>query len=116
MSAYRRGSVVLVRLDPVEGSEQGKTRPCVVVQNDVANRISRTVTIVPIVGYMDKIASYPVCVAVDAGVGGLRHRSIVNCAHVRTVVAARIAATPIGQLPAATMIHVDDALRVHMAL
>lgn len=36
MSLYRRGSVVSVRLDPVVGSEQGKTRPCVVVQNDIA--------------------------------------------------------------------------------
>ena len=37
-----RGCVVKVRLDPVEGSEQGKTRPCVVVQNDVASRFSST--------------------------------------------------------------------------
>ena len=116
MSTYCRGSVVLVRLDPVEGSEQGKTRPCVVVQNDVANRVSRTATIVPVVSHLDKIASYPVCVALDAGAGGLRHRSIVNCAHVRTVDASRIAAPPLGQLPATTMTAVDAALRVHLAL
>lgn len=27
----RRGEVWLIRLDPVEGSEQGKTRPCLIV-------------------------------------------------------------------------------------
>ncbi|MDP3656767.1 MAG: type II toxin-antitoxin system PemK/MazF family toxin [Brevundimonas sp.] len=43
----RRGDVWLVRLDPVEGSEQGSTRPCVVVSPPEASpyRIS---TIVPL--------------------------------------------------------------------
>ncbi len=116
MNTYRRGSIVLVRLDPVVGSEQGKTRPCVVVQNDIANRMSRTVTIVPVVGYLDKIAQYPVCVPIDAGVGGLHYRSIVNCAHVRTVDAARLAAPPLGELPTGAMELVDTAMRIHLGL
>jgi len=43
-----RGMVVEVSLDPVIGHEQGRSRPCVVVQNDVGNRFSSTTIIVPL--------------------------------------------------------------------
>jgi len=34
-----RGAVLEVNLDPTVGSEANKTRPCVVVQNDIGNAI-----------------------------------------------------------------------------
>lgn len=72
---------------------------------------------VPVVGYLEKIASYPVCVPVDAGVAGLRRRSIVNCAHVRTVDATRLSPSPpLGDLPDARMREIDAALRIHLGL
>jgi len=37
---YRRGDIVRVDLEPVRGSEQGKVRPCIIVQNDIANKFS----------------------------------------------------------------------------
>jgi len=112
---FRRGSVALVRLDPVEGSEQGKTRPCVVVQNDVANRLSSTVTIVPVVGYIEKIARYPLCVALEKGVAGL-NTSVVNCAHVRTVDRRRLVLPVLGQIPDHVLALVDRALGIHLGL
>lgn len=42
-----RGDVWLVRLDPVEGSEQGKTRPCLIVSPPDAGPY-RVSTIVPL--------------------------------------------------------------------
>jgi len=45
-----RGAVVEVNLDPVVGSEANKTRPCVVIQNDVGNRFSPIVIIAAITG------------------------------------------------------------------
>ncbi|MES2861026.1 MAG: type II toxin-antitoxin system PemK/MazF family toxin [Pseudomonadota bacterium] len=42
-----RGHVWLVRLDPVEGSEQGKTRPCLIVSPPDAAPY-RITTIVPL--------------------------------------------------------------------
>ncbi len=113
---FVRGSVVKVRLDPVEGSEQGETRPCVVVQNDVANRLSGTVTIVPVVGHVEKLARYPVCVAVDRGIAGLRKASIVNCSHVRTVDRRRIILPALGVLPRDVLERVDLALSMHLGL
>jgi len=38
-NAICRGDIFLVRLDPVMGSEQGKTRPCVIIQNDLGTNI-----------------------------------------------------------------------------
>jgi mRNA interferase MazF len=42
-----RGEVYLVRLDPTLGSENRKTRPCVVVSPDELNRYLRTVIVAP---------------------------------------------------------------------
>jgi mRNA interferase MazF len=44
----KRGDVVLVNLDPVIGSEQGKTRPAIIIQHDALNKNSKTTIIVPI--------------------------------------------------------------------
>ncbi len=43
-----RGEVWWVRLDPTVGSEIAKTRPCIVVTNDLLNERRRTVVVVPI--------------------------------------------------------------------
>jgi mRNA interferase MazF len=44
----QRGDIVLVRLDPAEGSEQKGTRPCVVIQNNAANRAISTTIVAPL--------------------------------------------------------------------
>ena len=44
----KRFEVWLVRLDPVLGSEIGKTRPAVIVSPDEANASLRTVLVVPL--------------------------------------------------------------------
>ena len=43
----RRGELWWVRLDPTEGSEIRKTRPCLVLTADSLNRLRRTVVVVP---------------------------------------------------------------------
>lgn len=43
-----RGDVFWVTLDPVQGSEMTKTRPCVVVSSTELNAVRRTVVIVPL--------------------------------------------------------------------
>ena len=41
----KRGDIVLVNLDPVIGSGQGKTRPGLIIQNDVGNQYSPVIII-----------------------------------------------------------------------
>ena len=44
----KRDEIYWTRLDPVEGSEIGKTRPCVIVSLDVLNRVLATVVVCPL--------------------------------------------------------------------
>lgn len=46
--AIERADVYWVTLDPVQGSELAKTRPCVVVSATELNAVRRTVVIVPL--------------------------------------------------------------------
>ncbi len=46
-SPIGRGHVYLVRLDPTQGSEIKKTRPCVIVSPDELNQHLRTVIVAP---------------------------------------------------------------------
>ena len=47
-SDIRRGDIWWVSLDPAQGSEIRKTRPCVVLTHDMLNRLRRTVVVVPL--------------------------------------------------------------------
>ena len=46
--AIMRGDVWRVSLDPTQGSEIKKTRPCVVLTHDTLNRLRRTVIVIPL--------------------------------------------------------------------
>jgi mRNA interferase MazF len=43
-----RGEVWWVSLDPTQGAEIKKTRPCVVLTHDTLNRLRRTVVVIPL--------------------------------------------------------------------
>ena len=58
MKGYpRRGDVYWVSLDPVRGTEIGKTRPAVVVSNDACNRFGTRVVVVPVTSNVESL--YP---------------------------------------------------------
>jgi mRNA interferase MazF len=56
----RRFDVFLVRLDPAQGAEMQKTRPCVVISPDESNDMLRTVVVAPLSsrrhGYPGRVA------------------------------------------------------------
>ena len=56
---YRRGDVYLANLDPYIGSEQGGTRPVVVLQNNTGNYYCPTLIVAPITSKGDKKPSQP---------------------------------------------------------
>ncbi|MEA1867277.1 MAG: type II toxin-antitoxin system PemK/MazF family toxin [Thermodesulfobacteriota bacterium] len=47
-TAIKRGDIWWISLDPTQGSEIRKTRPCVVLTHDTLNRLRRTVVVVPL--------------------------------------------------------------------
>ena len=44
----KRGEIWWVRLNPTEGSEIRKTRPCLVVSTDIVNERRKTVVVIPL--------------------------------------------------------------------
>lgn len=44
----RRGDIWWIGLDPTQGSEISKTRPCVILTHDTLNRLRRTVVVIPL--------------------------------------------------------------------
>jgi len=114
----RRGEIVRVNLDPARGSEAAKTRPAVVVSNDAANatatRLGRgVITVVPVTSSTDRV--YPFQVLLPAPQTGLTRDSKAQAEQVRSIAVERVGRR-IGQLPAALIAELDQALRVHLSL
>lgn len=68
----RRGDVFVVRFDPTLGAEIQKTRPALVLQNDIANRFSPITIVAGITSQFDS-KLYPTEVLIKAPEGGLEH-------------------------------------------
>ena len=73
----KRGDVYYANLDPVIGHETGKTRPVVVIQNDIGNMYSPTTIIAIVTEYSEKKASYPICDVVKKG--SKRVKKVLDC-------------------------------------
>ena len=110
----RRGEVYLVAFDPTVGAEIRKTRPAVIIQNDIGNRASST-TIVAAVTSQVKEPLYPFEVRIGVGEGGLKKPSVVLLDQIRTVDRARLLRR-LGTLHHDTMVRVDSALMISLSL
>ena len=107
----QRGDVFLVNLDPVVGSEIGKTRPAIVLQNELANQTSSTVTVVPISSNTKRV--FPFQVLLAAGEGGLERESKALCEQIRTLSRRRLL-QQLGSLPAERLEEIRTALDRHL--
>lgn len=105
--------MVIVRFDPAEGSELKKTRPAVVVQNDVGNKNSATTIVAPATGTS---RGYPFEVLVDANGSPFDTDSSVRLDQIRVVSINQRIHSVIGSLDTATMAKIDDALKVSLGL
>jgi len=110
-----RGAILDINLDPTVGHEIRKTRPCLVVQNDVGNRFSPLTIVVPVAGAKHVARPYPIHVLIPKGEGGLAKESVALCNQIRCVDEARFGKT-YGLVSPATMDKVDQALKVSLAL
>ena len=111
---YRRGDIFLAVLDPVFGSEQGGTRPVVILQNDTGNRYSPTLIVAPMTSHTWKKVGFPTHSYVAAR-EGLLHPSIVMLEQITTIDKGRIIEF-MGQLDKAEMKQIDRAVEVSLGL
>ena len=62
---YLRGDIYFADIEPHIGSEQGGTRPVVVLQNDVGNRYAPTLIVATVTSRITKKADQPTHVLID---------------------------------------------------
>ncbi len=110
----KRGDVVLVNLDPVIGSEQGKTRPALIIQNDIGNEYSPTTIVAPITS---KIFSrqFPTNVEIDSTNSPLKERSTILLNQIRTIDKSRIIKN-YGRISNKNLKEVDEAIMNSLGL
>ena len=75
----------LANLDPVIGSEQGKTRPVLIISNEDVNKLLNVVNVLPITSKKHNRIIYPNEVLIVAGNYGLIKDSIIMCQQIRTL-------------------------------
>jgi len=110
----KRGDIYWVQLDPVIGSEISKTRPALVISNDIGNEYSDRVIVAPITSKgLSKI--YPFEVAIPKGVAGLEEDSKILLDQIRTVDKTRLAKR-IVRLSPEIMFKVDRAINLSLGL
>ena len=80
----RRGDIYYAELNPVVGSEQGGTRPVLIISNNIGNRHSPTVIIAAITGRTQTKAKLPTHTEVK-DVEGLDRDSIILLEQIRTI-------------------------------
>lgn len=111
---FRRGEVLTVRLDPVEGSEQGGTRPVLVVSNDILNEALPVLTVAVITSRKaDRV--FPTEVLIEPPEGGLRKPSKVLLYQLRTISRDRVE-RKLGELSSRSMAVVGRALLLALDL
>jgi mRNA interferase MazF len=110
---FRRGEIWTVDLEPVVGSEQGKARPAVIIQNDIGNQYSPVLIVAALTS--GERARYDVQVEVKSPEGGLHHNSLVLLNQIRTIDKRRVGRYW-GRLSAVTMQQVDEAIKISLGL
>ena len=56
---YRRGDIYMANLNPFKGSEQGGTRPVLVLQNNTGNLFCPTLIVAPLTTQVNKKKDQP---------------------------------------------------------
>ena len=110
MRAVHYGDIFSCDLSPVVGSEEGKTRPVVIIQQDIGNRVSPTTIEVPLsTKWRQKDLRFHLHVEPDKK-NGLHVRSTILCEQVRAIDMSRLR-KKIGTVSARTMWDIKSTMR-----
>lgn len=109
----RRGDLVLVDLDPTRGDEIQKTRPAVVIQNDVGNEHSTTTIVAPMTS---TYRGYPFEVELETDEEDVEKDSSVLLDQIRTVSIEHRVLRKLGQVSGAKMREIDEAIKLSLGI
>ena len=110
----RRGDIYYADLSPVVGSEQGGTRPVLIIQNDIGNQYSPTTIVAAITSQIDK-PRLPTHVALPVNSGGLEKYSVILLEQIRTIDKSRLL-EKVYTLDNDTMSKVNKAIEISLGL
>jgi mRNA interferase MazF len=111
----KRGEIHLVEFDPARGSEIQKTRPAVVIQNDIGN-LHSPIVIVAAISSKLSATPFPVEVTVSPTKGnGLAVKSAIQLNQIRSIDKLRLI-RKLGELDSASMAKVDVAIGISLGL
>lgn len=108
-----RGEIYLVCLDPTVGSEINKTRPALIISNNINNKLSQTVSVIPITSSIGKI--FPFEVFLNPKESGLSKNSKVKCNQIRTIDKKRLVKS-LGKSSLEKLKEVEEALLIHLGM
>ncbi len=112
--SVKRGEIYYAELSPVIGSEQGGTRPVLVVQNDIGNQYSPTTIVVAITSQISK-GKLPTHVEIKAEKSGLERDSVILTEQVRTIDKKRVK-HKVAILDEESLLKVNQALEISLGL
>ena len=111
----RRGDIVWLDCEPSVGVEPRKTRTCVVVSNDIANRYAGAVTVIPTQEYTPERAKRAYMVDLRSPRSTMQAERVANASMVMTYDRSRIVSRE-GRISAEALRDVDRALALHLHL
>ncbi|MEM7757427.1 MAG: type II toxin-antitoxin system PemK/MazF family toxin [Cyanobacteria bacterium P01_A01_bin.40] len=86
---FNRGEVWLANLNPIQGSEQGGTRPVIIFQNNIISKFSTTIITIPLTTNLRR-AKLPSSLLIISGQGSLEKDSVALCHQLRVIDITRL--------------------------
>ena len=96
--------------DDPYGSEPGKRRPVLILQNDVFNRSDIRTTICAIITSNMKLSHMPGNILLEKGISGLDKTSVINVSQIATIDRTRLI-EQISMLPKAYIEKINESIR-----
>lgn len=109
MAPVRRGDIWWVSFDAAQGGEVRKTRPAVIVSNNISNAILNRVVVVPLSRQTEKI--YPSEARVSAG--GVEAKAMAD--QITSAAKARLLRR-LGRLGSVDLRSVEQAILLHLGI
>ena len=83
--SFKKWGIYRANLEPVIGSEQGKSRPVIVISEDEINNLLNIVNVLPVTTRKKGRKIYPNEAFLEGEIFGLPNESIVLCYQIRTL-------------------------------
>lgn len=114
VTQIQRGDIFLANLSPTLGSEQGGTRPVLILQNDIGNYYSNTTIVAAVTTHFKNKPQLPTHVMISKQ-DGLMHDSIILLEQIRTIDRIRLLKKT-GSLRTEQMVEVNRCLEISVGI